>query len=447
MKKWLLVGAVGVALLAVGAVLLLRPASPRIDKIVLVTIDTLRARQLGSYGYDRPTSPNIDAWAEKAMLFENCIVQAPWTVPSLGSLFTGHYPIEVGVYTNRGGISPDLRTLPQIFRAHGYRTASFNTHVLLVNKSGGFRRGFDDVFPDTVKPARINEHKIPWSTTEPYLMQWLDEHAQEKFFIWIHSMDPHGPPTIGNPYLGRHGWKAYDGEVRWVDEAFGRILAKLEDVGIRDQVLLIFTADHGEAFGEHGLSGHQDVMYDEVLNAPLIIQYPDMGRTGRIAAPVALLDVFPTILDLAGLPAPAGTRGESLVPLIEGQRAERQRPHLFSSRYHFLDDHHQLAVRNRDWKMLIRVRDQNEGRPKNVTVRDRRQPVWKLDGKNGRVELYHLEKDRLEKNDVAAQHPEEVESLRRALLDWQADLGLVERRQAPELDERSREALRALGYE
>jgi arylsulfatase A-like enzyme len=447
MKKWLILAA-GAVLVAAGATFLLQmPPEPRIDKVVLVTIDTLRARQLGCYGYHHPTSPNIDAWAKTAVLFENNVVQAPWTVPSLGSLFTGHYPVEAGVYTNRGGISPELMSLPQLFKQHQFRTASFNTHALLVNKSGGFRRGFDDVFPDTITPARFNEHKIPWSNTEPYLMQWLDEHARERFFIWIHSMDPHGPPTVGNPYLGRHGWPGYDAEVRWVDEAFGRILSKLEEVGIREEVLLVFAADHGEAFGEHGIAGHQDVMYDEVLQAPLIIQYPGMGRTARISAPVELLDVFPTIVELAGLTPPPGTRGESLVPLIEGRRQERRRSHLFSARYHFPDGHHQLAARDRDWKLLIRVPDQNEGRPGNPTVRDRRQPIWHLDGIVDRAELYHLTTDRLEKKNVAAERPEQVRALRGALADWQAELGLVSRRPAPELDQRSQEALRALGYE
>jgi arylsulfatase A-like enzyme len=172
-----------------------------------------------------------------------------------------------------------------------------------------------------------------------------------------------------------------------------------------------------------------------------------MGRTGRISAPVELLDVFPTIAELAGLTLPPGTRGESLVPLIEGRRSERESPHLFSARYHFLDDHHQLAARDREWKLLIRVPDRNRGRPKNPTVRDRRQPVWRLDGDIDRLELYHLTTDRLEKTNVAAQHAEKLQALRRALADWQTNLGFVSRRQAPALDQRSREALRALGYE
>jgi arylsulfatase A-like enzyme len=167
----------------------------------------------------------------------------------------------------------------------------------------------------------------------------------------------------------------------------------------------------------------------------------------RVAEPVELLDVFPTIAELAGLDLPSGTRGESLVPLIEGRSKERQRSHLFSARYHFLDNHHRLAARDREWKLLIRVPDRNEGRPKNPTVRDRRQPIWRLDGDSDKPELYHLETDQLEKTNVAAEHPEQVQALRSALTDWQSELGLVSRREAPELDQRSREALRALGYD
>src|ERR1700693_5799339 len=124
-------------------------------------------------------------------------------------------------------------------------------------------------------------------------------------------MDPHLPPTTGNPYRTAPGWERYDAEVRWMDEAVGRILAKLRALGLGDDLLIVFTADHGEAFGdEHGLIGHQDVMYDEVLHVPLRSQSPAMGPPRRIAAPVELIDVYATIAELAGLPVPAGTRSE-----------------------------------------------------------------------------------------------------------------------------------------
>jgi arylsulfatase A-like enzyme len=444
-------GSLAALVAAAVAVVLLLPASPwRADKVILITIDTLRADRLGCYGYTtRPTSPNLDAWAKEAVLFENAFSQAPWTVPSLGSIMTDRYPIEVGVYTNRCGISPDLETLPELFRQNGFRTASFNTHVLLTNHSGGFRRGFDEVHPDRVKPARPNQHKIPWTDTEPALMRWLDRHGSDRFFIWIHDMDPHAPPTVGNPYLEDRKWGGYDGEVKWVDEAIGRIRAKLTDLGIWNRALIVFTADHGEAFGEHKLAGHQNVMYDEVLHVPLIIQYPAMGGARRIREPVASLDIFPTIVELAGLPPPPITRGESLVPLIEGRRARRKASFIFHSRYHFEDGHDELAVRNRDWKLLLRTPDLDPERPQNRALAERRRPEWRPNAPHSRVELFEWSSDPAEKANLTAKHPEILAQLRHALGAWDEELSRADgqpRRQAPELDENSLEALRALGY-
>ena len=447
----LLAGGFTALILAAAGAFLLLPTSPwRADKVILITIDTLRADRLGCYGYTaRPTSPNLDAWANQAVLFENAFSQAPWTVPSLGSIMTDRYPIEAGVYTNRCGISPDFETLPELFRDNGFRTASFNTHVLLTNQSGGFRRGFDEVHPDHVTPAQPNQHKIPWTETEPALMRWLDHHAGDRFFIWIHDMDPHAPPTVGNPYLADRKWKGYDGEVRWVDEAIGRIRAKLTDLGIWDRALIVFTADHGEAFGEHKLSGHQDVMYDEVLRVPLIIQYPAMGGARRIREPVASLDIFPTIAELAGLRLPPITRGESLVPLIDGRRERRKASFIFHSRYHFEDGHDELVVRDRDWKLLLRTPDLDPSPPGNRRVAERQRPDWQPDAPHSRVELFEWSEDPAEKANLTAKRPKILAQLRQALAAWDENLSRANnqpRRQAPDLDQRSLEALRALGY-
>lgn len=440
-------------LVGLAALVALWPRTPwRAKKVILVTIDTLRADRLGAYGYGRaPTSPAIDAFAAGAVLFENAFSQAPWTVPSLGSLFTGRFPVEAGVYTNRGGISPDLPTLPEIFRNHGFETASFNTHALLVGPAGGFRRGFGQVVPDAIRPEKRSQHKIPWTDTEPHFMRWLELHAGgERFFVWIHDMDPHAPPTLGNRYLGQPGWHGYDAEVRWVDEAFGRILAKLDALGIRDQVLLIFTADHGEAFGEHGLRGHQDVMYDEVLRVPLIVSYPGVEKGERITAPVSLVDLFPTIAELAGLPLPAETRGESLVPLIEGRtrRARRARYH-FHSRYHFEDGRHELAVRDGDWKLLLSTPPESGAEALRPAVRERARPQWSFDAPGTRRQLFRWSRDREEKADVRAEHPETVARLDALLWAWWRRVSSApdERRPAPALDEAGQEALRALGYQ
>jgi len=430
----------------------------RADKVVLITIDTLRAHRLGFYGYDkRPTSPALDAWSKEAVVFDRAMAQAPWTIPSLGSLFTGRYSVEVGVYTNRGVIRPGIVTLPELFRQKGFRTATFNTHSLLVNSNTGFRRGFDESFPPQVKPAERNQFKIPFAQTEPYLMRWLEEHSQQKFFIWIHNMDPHDPPTVGNPYIGKPNWDAYDAEVRWVDESIARIRAKLTALGIWDQSLIVFAADHGEAFGEHRLNGrrlagHQNVMYDEVLQVPLIIQYPAMGRPKRINEPVELLDLFPTIAELAGLPLPASIRGESLVPLINGSETQRKKNELFHARYHFEDYHHEFAVRDREWKLLVRTPDQHLGPLPVAATQELRAPMWSLDAEGTTFELYHVADDPGETIDRFHNELEVAEvthRLEQVLLAWK---DMVEPpaaplpRPGPTLDAATEEKLRALGY-
>jgi arylsulfatase A-like enzyme len=430
--------------LTVGALAALRAHSAppwRARQVVLITIDTLRFNRLGLYGYrERPTSPILDAWSAGTVVFDRATAPAPWTVPSLGALHTGRYPAEVGAYTNFDAIHPDFTTLAELFHARGFATASFNTHALLVRARGGFRQGFDTVYPSHVQPIVEGEHKMPFADTEPHLMAWLEAHAHEPFFVWIHDMDPHLPPTSGNPYLDAPGWTRYDAEVRWTDEAVGRILAKLRALGLGDDLLVVFTADHGEAFGdEHGLIGHQDVMYDEVLRIPLLVRYPAMGAPRRIAEPVELIDLYPTIVELAGLPLPAGTRGESLVPLLSGGRAERTTPYAYHARYFFEDGHHWLAVRDREWKLLARTPDLASGGA------ERAAPRWSLDDPATYFELYRIADDPDEAHDLFEQHPEQVARLRQLLARWGESVAQGPTR--PELDAATHEALRALGYE
>jgi arylsulfatase A-like enzyme len=440
MRRALLALAVVVLLLAGGLAVLRAHTEPwRAQQVVLITIDTLRFNRLGLYGYRaRDTSPNLDAWSQGAVVFDRATAAAPWTIPSLSALHTGRYPAEVGAYTNGDGIHPDFTTLAALFQARGFATASFNTHALLVGTRGGFRQGFDTVYPNQVHPELEGEHKMPFSDTEPYLMAWLDEHAQDPFFVWIHDMDPHLPPTIGNPYLAAGGWSRYDAEVHWMDEAMGRILAKLRALGLGKDLLIVFTADHGEAFGdEHGLVGHQDVMYDEVLHIPMIVQYPAMGAPRRIAAPVELIDLYATIAELAGIPVPPGTRSVSLVPLLDGERSEREKPYAFSARYFFEDGRDWLAVRDRDWKLLARTPDAH------ATTRSA--PQWDLADPATYYELYRLSDDPGEEHDVFESHPAEVARLSRVLAAWGDTVAQGPTR--PELDDATHEALRALGYE
>jgi arylsulfatase A-like enzyme len=406
-------------------------------QVLLITIDTLRADRLGCYGYSaRATSPNIDALARQSVVFDRAYAAAPWTIPSLAALHTGRYPVEVGAYTNSDVLSADATTLAELFQRRGFATANFNTHALLVAERTGFRRGFSTVAPQHLVPLQQGEHKASFAQTEPALMTWLAEHAREPFFLWIHDMGPHLPVTAGNPYLTEPGWTRYDAEVKWTDELVGRVLRKLAAFGVGDDLLIVFTADHGEAFGdEHGLTGHQDVMYDEVLRVPLLIGAPKF-QPRRVDAPVELVDVFSTIAALTDLPVPAGVRGESLVPLLDNTAPSRQRPYAFHMRFFFeADSRHWLAVRDRDWKLLAKVEDRGHDGP----------PGWRVDDPKTYFELYRVSDDPGEQRDLFDANPEQVSRLAGVLTEWTAALNRKPERQ--ELDDATREHLRALGYE
>ncbi|MBX3028348.1 sulfatase [bacterium] len=420
--------------------LLARPDAEtwRARQVVLISIDTLRADRLGAYGFTTmPTSPNIDALAQQSVVFDRAYAAAPWTIPSLAAVQTGRYPVEVGAYTNSDALTDDAVTLAELFRARGFATAMFNTHAALGSERGGFRQGFETVVPQQVVPLVAGEHKASFAADEPALMQWLDAHARDPFFVWIHDMSPHLPPTAGNPWLTTPGWDRYDAEVRHSDDLVGRVLRKLAELRLGDELLVVVTADHGEAFGdEHGLIGHQDVMYDEVLRVPLIIGAP-VFEPRRVSALVELVDLYPTIAAFADLPVPPEVRGESLRPLLLGHAAARADPYAFHMRFFFENDDstHWLAVRDAEWKLLFKTPDHGRDGP----------PGWHLDDPKTYFELYRTTDDPGEQHDLYESHPEEVARLRRVFEDWTAALSARPARVEP--DEATREHLRALGYE
>ena len=428
------------ACVAAGVFLAIDPPKPRLNKVVLLSIDALRADRLGCYGYARGTSPHIDALAKESLLFEKAFSHAPWTGPSMSSVFSGHYPIETGMYRNRDRIDDHIPMLAELFQKKGFRTASLNTHSLLVGPFAGFLRGFDYV-------SARQPLKVPYAQIEPDVMRWLDENAESSFFLWIHNMDPHPPPTEGNIHRAGKEFRGYDAEVKWVDEAAGRLVDKLKALEIWDEVLFIFTADHGEAFGDHKIVGHQNVMYDEVLRVPLIVRYPGMKRTGRSAETVELLDLFATIGDLTGLEMPARTRSESLVPITEGHAEQRRKMYGFSSRYYFESGRHQLAIRDRAWKLIASV-DGVRSEPDGALARP---PQWNLGDPGTTLELYKTGEDPGERNNLigGAAPGDVVERLRGALIAWQKLVtpGDDGHQPAAEPDAATLEILRALGYE
>jgi arylsulfatase A-like enzyme len=366
---------------------------------------------------------------------------APWTAPSVAAMITGRYPYETGVYTNQNHLPPKLGVLATTLAEAGLATAWFNTNPVLMLGATQFEEGFAYVAPAT-KPSA----KVPYAKIEPEVLAWLEKNAGNDFFAWIHSMDPHSPPTEGNPYHQDKSWHVYDGEVRLVDDAMGRLFEKLKALGIWDETLIIFTSDHGEAFSEHMLPGHQNVIYDEVLHIPLIVRYPGMANIGRTSEPVELLDLYRTIAELAQVEVPAGVRGESLVPILEKRAGERESDYLFHSRY-YMDQLglHYLAVRDRDYKLIARVPFEADPTKRSA----QRAPIWSLDEPGTTLELYKYSADPGERRNLIFRgaDPEVAEGLQQRLLEWRDEMAGSEQEETElHLDEQTRDTLRQLGY-
>jgi len=345
-------------------------------KIILISIDTLRADHLGCYGYPRDTSPVIDALAKEGILFKNSFSPSSHTIPSHGSIFTGKYPSKHTIGFNQnflvetGKLDNDIDiTLAEILQSCGLSTAAFISGIVL-GRNTNFNVGFD-IYDDNIGEDPYG--KRDGLNTNESVFNWLNENSSNSFFIFIHYFDVHGPYhckqkyqelfnhdphfkkyTLPNQYSGLNPKKhiipeyqllnvktdqnntiidfekdlgyyitQYDGCIRYVDDNIGLLLGKLRDLGIYEDTLIIITSDHGEAFGEndvyfyHGLTVTREQIY-----VPLIIK-PHKGWTLEnryIDVPVSTLDILPTLLELCeGSLEDPEIDGISLVKIVEGK--------------------------------------------------------------------------------------------------------------------------------
>jgi arylsulfatase A-like enzyme len=296
-------------------------AGPPRRNVVLISIDTLRADRLGCYGAVRPTSPVIDRLAGESTRFETVIAPAPWTLPSHASMMTGLYACAhgLGEYTTGKPFPAGVVPLAERLRKLGYATAAVTEDGLV--DANAFRRGFG-YYWETRKdpPDRVQE-------TVAQALDWLGHEATSPFFLFVHTYQPHdyfAPPAIaklfpveGTPTPIARAKAKYEAAVRYTDEALARLLATIDAPGLRDRTLLVLASDHGEAFGEHGYTGHGTGLHEEVLRVPLLWWAPGLVARGRrVPGLVGLIDVAPTILDLLGLPVPPELQGTSLAPQV-----------------------------------------------------------------------------------------------------------------------------------
>lgn len=341
-------------------------AAPQPPNIILISIDTLRADRMSAYGHSRPTTPGLDAWArESGVRFETVVAPAPWTLPSHISLFSGLDAATHG-FNYDAPAHPSLVTLAERLREAGYSTAAFTAGAYL-DPQFGLSQGFDLFRSRQDRPAK-KETSLELVEGIAQLRSWLAQPAARPFFAFLHSYEVHTPYRARQPYFERFGGDvsrmpsgritvrtvprdqhndflrrrefvfadpdtdgetavpdedldiveiAYDSGVGYMDHHVSRLLADLPAMGLGSDTVVVFTSDHGEMLGEHGLAAH-GYLYDENLLVPLILALPGGRGRGRVVADqVRLTDVFPTLLELAGLEPRQAIDGESVLPLVD----------------------------------------------------------------------------------------------------------------------------------
>ncbi|MEE2612319.1 MAG: sulfatase [Acidobacteriota bacterium] len=459
------------------------PATPQ--GVIVIMADTIRPDHLGAYGYPRDTTPVLGRLAGGGTRFDDTVAQATWTKVSTPSILTSLYPLTHGVKDVPDRLPSSATTLAEIYRAAGHATVSFSS-VTFSGAATNLHQGFEELH-EAASRTGLNRGKSARGFVDR-LLPWLDVHRDVPFFVFLHLFDPHSPfeprppyntmwanpaeraahaervsevrQQIDSPFLRgqvmpsqadldaseidvdaflsyRKAW--YDGSIRGMDTEVGRLLARLEALGLTDRVVVAVVGDHGEEFLEHGSSWHGQSVYGELTQVPLILWAPGRIPAGRqVSDTVRTIDLMPTLLELSGLPLPETLQGQSLLPLLApGDGMEQpgwiHRPAVAEEHVRTeagTDDRHaSYALVLDGWRLIHNV------------TRDEDEPEY---------ELYDHGRDPLNLSDVATDHPEVVDRLAADLERWRrraeaarlpADAELADTLSADELDR-----LRSLGY-
>lgn len=428
------------ALVAASLWLVLKPGgAPAYRNVVLVTIDTLRADHLSSYGYPHPTSPFIDSLAQRGVLFENALAATSHTAPSHATMFTSLNPESHGVHVNGTRMPEGMDTLASALGRHGYETAAFTGIRFLELVADGF----DHFGIGNRQASRVVDRAIAW----------LDkQHSGAPVFLWVHLYDVHQHQVTKGPHQefsaqvragdvngeeasGRRVSRrlrkrllTYDARIAYVDDQVERLFDAVESGGLEGDTLWVITSDHGEGLGDHGYMGHGKYLYSEQLHVPLIL-FPAPGATAgaRIEGLSRLLDLRPTVFDLLKLEDPRASQheGVSLAPYVLRPGASVDINFSYSQR--------RPAEGRKGWVPGLVIAAQT--------------PEWKyIYNETREDEVYDLRSDPQEKTNLAGQELREAEQLRRWLLTQYRDMHENRPADAGEIEPEFLEELKALGY-
>jgi arylsulfatase len=436
----------------------MRPPAEPIN-VILYVVDALRADRLSVYGYERATSPSLEAVARHGVVFLNAYAAGPNTMGSIPSLLTSRHPWQLGGHLRPSADVP-TRPVAEVFRAAGYQTGAFQANFLLIGPLG-FERGFDtyEVLREVTPtgPRRVNAEAL-----HARVLEWIRAHRERPFFLYVQSLDVHDPYDPPPPFRGRFSQgqpvappenpasvrggdtrlvpaaeeairslveklhpERYDDSVAYADHEIGNLLAALGEIGVRERTAIVVTADHGESLGAGGRYLHGHSLREELIHVPLVLGLPWMREGVRIGDVVSLLDVAPTMLDLAGLAVPPDYLGRSLF-----QAPSPTEPAA---------------------AMGARLTGLGGADAKPVEWYVREGP-WKLKTDGERLQLFHLPGDRDEAEDLSARRPAQTGYLAGHLRRARSQASGSGRAQqlATELNEAQQKeverSLRALGY-
>ncbi|HXK04887.1 MAG TPA: sulfatase-like hydrolase/transferase [Verrucomicrobiae bacterium] len=412
---WLLLA----ALLILGACKSASAPPARRLNLLLVTIDTLRADRLGCYGYSQIETPNLDQLARRGVLFENGVAPAPLTAPSHASMMTGLYPT-VHKVRNTGGftLSPANTTLASVLQGQGWDTAAFIGSSVLKRRYG-LNQGFavyDDEMPTSAGGSAQAEPERRAGEVVDRAVQWLQAQSGKPFFLWVHVYDPHIPYDPPSPFREKYRDRPYDGEIAYTDQQLGRLFDAVARKSRPEETLIAVLSDHGESFSEHGEYTHGIFLYDTTLRIAFLMAGGGLPAGVRVKQQARTIDLLPTVLELTGGKAPAGTQGTSLAPAFRGKEV----PTVYSYSETLFPKLNMgwaetRAMRTNRWKYILAPKP----------------------------ELYDLEKDPAESANVIASHPAEVQELAAQL---KAVSGTTEKVAPAAEDSRTMQQLKSLGY-
>jgi arylsulfatase A-like enzyme len=445
-----------------------KPAA-RPPNLVLISIDTLRRDHLTIYGYDRDTAPALQKLAKRSVIFDQVIVQNTNTAPSHATMFTGLYPTTHGITRNGMQLRPEVKTLAGILKQNGYATGGSISGWSLTRHTG-LQRGFDfydDMFAGSRRPGQVALVRA---------RPWLQKTAREKrpFFLFLHLFDPHAPydpphafalrflPDLkklltlperqGLPGL-RKGFRPplskrdireyearYDGEIVYSDRVVRRLFADLKRLKAYRNSLIVFLSDHGETlFEREWVTDHGARAYEEQIRVPLLIRFPDKRGAGkRIAGQVEMVDLLPTVLETLRLAPPPGLPGRSLLPLIEGKA-----PASSAARRMAFSSARPEPMRVPEIRGVALTR---YGLISTVRIPPLKLIEYPVNGGGWYRQLFNLQADPLETNNLADEQPELCQKLHQELERWRAATGGGHRAPPPKLSPDVERALRALGY-